>query len=70
MDISVQHYGPDPNQSPAHAFRGPRPDHLPLTAAIFDASVSYGKESQAVAEKMCLAIQALETELIQLRGDA
>lgn len=48
-------------------YQEPRPDNLPLTAAIWDASHRYGRDSQAVAISVYAAIKRLEAEVIALR---
>jgi hypothetical protein len=67
MDISVQHYGPNPNKPPSHALPGGRPDDLPISAAVYDRSISHGRQSQAVAEALYEAVKALESEIAGLR---
>ncbi|MET7774084.1 hypothetical protein [Nocardia sp. NPDC005366] len=59
-NIAVQSYGSDPNQAPSHALPGGRPEGLPLSASIYDASVTYGKDSQAVVVALYEAVKDLE----------
>ncbi|PPI89074.1 hypothetical protein [Nocardia nova] len=68
-NISVEHapFGPDPSQ-PAHALRGGRPEGLPLSAAVYDVSVTYGRRSAEVVEALYEAVKSLEAELVR-RGD-
>lgn len=49
---------------PTHRLKGLRPDHLPLSAAVWDAANSYGKDSQAVVQALYEAVKALESEIL------
>lgn len=66
-DISMQttSFGPP---EPTHRLPGPRPDKLPMAAAIWDASNQYGKQSQAVVTALYDAVKQLETDLASLRA--
>jgi hypothetical protein len=61
MDISMQTTtfgGPD------HGLRlpGPRPDDLPISAAVWDVADTYGKHSEAVVVALYEAVKLLEAE--------
>lgn len=45
---------------PSHCLPGPRPDDLPISAKVWDAAKTYGKDSQAVMVAMYEAIKQLE----------
>lgn len=62
INISVDHT--DPSQ-PAHALRGGRPEGLPISAAVYDVSVTHGLKSEAVVTAIYEAVKSLETELIR-----
>lgn len=51
----------------ANGFKSPRPDHLPLSAAVWDAADRFDKGGPTVAEALFDALAALETEVIALR---
>lgn len=60
-DISVQttHFGGDPDHQP-HWLPGPRPDDLPISAAVWDVATNYGKQSNAVVVALYEAVKKLE----------
>ncbi|WP_280247611.1 hypothetical protein [Nocardia abscessus] len=67
-DISLQYFGPDRNQPPSHALPGgPPPEGLPISAAVYKASITYGRDSNAVVEALYEAVKSLETQI--LRGN-
>jgi hypothetical protein len=61
MDISMQtnEFG-SPN--PSHRLPGPRPDHLPISAAVWEVADNYGKQSDAVVVALYEAVKKLEAE--------
>ncbi|MFI1241483.1 hypothetical protein [Nocardia salmonicida] len=61
MTISVETFGADPNRR-ANVLPGARPDDLPISAAVYDTSVGYGKTSVAVVEALYEAVKKLEDQ--------
>lgn len=61
-DIGMQttHFG-DPNGRQAHWLPGPRPDDLPISAAVWDIAKGYGKQSEAVVVALYEAVKQLES---------
>ncbi|MGW5569667.1 hypothetical protein ACWEVD_00580 [Nocardia thailandica] len=47
---------------PSHALPGERPTGLPISAAVYDVSVTYGKTSAAVVEALYEAVKRLEDQ--------
>ncbi|QFS89124.1 hypothetical protein FIV07_00120 [Mycobacterium sp. THAF192] len=45
---------------PSHHLPGPRPDELPISAAVWDVAKSYGKQSDAVVIALYEAVKKLE----------
>lgn len=60
MDISMQttHFGG--SGQPSHYLPGPRPDGLPISAAVWDVAKTYGKQSEAVVLALYEAVKKLE----------
>lgn len=62
IEVTTQSIGgADPNR-PSHALRGERPTGLPISAAVYDVSVQYGKTSAAVVEALYEAVKKLEDQ--------
>ena len=61
-DISLQttRVGVDPDGHQPHWLPGPRPDDLPISAAVWDVAKSYGKDSKAVVTALYEAVKQLE----------
>lgn len=51
-----------------NGYQEPRPDHLPLSAAVWDASHGFGRGSQTVVQKLYEAVKNLEAEVIARGG--
>lgn len=51
-----------------NGYQEPRPDHLPLSAAVWDASHNYGRGSQTVVQKLYEAVKQLEADALAARG--
>jgi len=60
-DISMQttHFG-DPDGRQPFWLPGPRPDDLPISAAVWDVAKNYGKQSEAVVVALYEAVKQLE----------
>jgi hypothetical protein len=52
---------------PRHPFNEDRPDHLPVSAEVWDAAPQYSSGSTAMAAVLYQAIKQLEAEVIALR---
>jgi len=61
-DISVHttRSGGNPDRRQSHWLPGPRPDDLPISAAVWDVAKNYGKQSQAVVVALYEAVKQLE----------
>ncbi|AFM16997.1 hypothetical protein Mycch_2214 [Mycolicibacterium chubuense NBB4] len=56
-------------QAGPNGYQEPRPDHLPLSAAVWDASHNFGRSSQTVVQKLYDAVKQLEADVIAMRGE-
>jgi len=52
---------------PQHPFNEQRPDHLPVSAEVWDAAPQYSSGGTAMARVLYQAIKQLEAEIIELR---
>lgn len=68
MSFSMQHSPSEPSRPPSHALPGGAPVDLPISSAIYEASITYGRDSKAVIESLYEAVKVLEAELIELRA--
>lgn len=59
-DISMQSTTTGGPRQPSHYLPGPRPDDLPISAAVWDVAKSYGKQSEAVVIALYEAVKKLE----------
>lgn len=59
-DISVQTTTFGGSGQPSHYLPGPRPDELPISAAVWDVAKKYGKQSEAVVIALYEAVKKLE----------
>lgn len=69
MDITVRNNQPEPTPRP-RGFSAPRPDKLPLSAAVWDIAQRYDKGGATVTEALFEGLKALETEVATLKRDA
>ncbi|OBK56175.1 hypothetical protein A5656_19900 [Mycobacterium gordonae] len=61
-DISVQTNTFGGSGQPSHYLPGPRPDDLPISAEVWEAAKTYGKDSAAVITALYEAVKKLEAE--------
>ncbi|UXA04440.1 hypothetical protein KXD96_15550 [Mycobacterium sp. SMC-2] len=53
---------------PKHPFHEERPDHLPVSAEVWDQARHWSGGHDAMTRVLYQAIKKLETEIIALRG--
>lgn len=59
-DISMQTTTIGGSGQPSYYLPGPRPDDLPISAAVWDVAKNYGKQSEAVVLALYEAVKKLE----------
>lgn len=59
-NISVQTTTFGGSGQPPHYLPGPRPDDLPISAAVWDVAKNYGKQSESVVIALYEAVKKLE----------
>lgn len=59
-DISIQTTTYGGSGQPSHYLPGPRPDDLPISAAVWEVAKDYGKQSEAVVIALYEAVKKLE----------